>query len=413
MVQTALLFILGFLSAAFLAMAAAPAIWRRAAALTRQRIEASTPLTLNEVQADKDQQRAEFAIALRKIEIKAKSLQEKLTEQRADAAVQREKARVLLEESIVKDNELAERNGQLENLKVELADREKDIAYLGTVHSELESQIADLNTAIEARDKSITELKIDGDSRRIELVTKVTEQDQLNSRMRELNITRKSLEEKLRQTTKDMQTARESVRSDAKRLVDLERKTERLISQLSDRDERIERRENELVRLKNSAKLALEEQNAIKRQLQAANQRNQQLERDIAKLLDTNRKPADALSNEMVREMKKLEDNNARLVAMVRQLSEEKEALVQELKNANGVGTTQVKSDAKLRSQVHDLTAKIVSITAESEGAKSPIPRLLQPAGKASNLPGANAQAELPESLAERILALQKSARGG
>jgi chromosome segregation ATPase len=411
LVQTTLLFILGFLSAAFIAMAAAPAIWRRATELTRRRIEASTPLTLNEVQADKDQQRAEFAISLRKIEIKAKSLQEKLTEQRADAAVQRDNARMLLAERNAQEAELAERASQLENLKVELASREKDLAYLGTVRSELENQIVDLNAVVESRDKSINELRIDGDSRRIELVAKVTEQDQLNTRLRELNLTRKSLEEKLRQTMQDMQAAREAVRSDAKRLVDMERKTERLISQLSDRDERLERRENELARVKNSVKLALEEQNSIKRQLQTANQRNQQLERDIAKAFDAKRKQADAPSTDMVHAMKKLEDNNARLVSMVRQLSAEKEVLVQNLKNANGIGPTQTKSDAKLRSQVHELTAKIVSITADTEGANSPIPRLLQPAGKAANSPGTAAQSELPESLADRILALQKSAR--
>jgi myosin heavy subunit len=413
LVQTTLLFSLGFLSAAFIAMAVAPAIWRRATELTRRRIEASTPLTLNEVQADKDQQRAEFAIGLRKIEIKAKSLQEKLTKQRADAAVQREKARMLLDERNAQEAELAKRASQLEGLNVELANREKDILDLSSLRSALENQIADLNTVVENRDKSITELKIDSDSRRIELVAKVTEQDQLNTRLRELNLTRKSLEEKLRQATQEIQAAREAVRSDAKRLVDLERKSERLISQLSDRDERLERRENELARVKNTVKLGLEEQNSIKRQLLAANQRNQQLERDIAKAFDAKIKLSAAPSNDTVYAMKKLEDNNARLVSMVRQLSAEKEVLVKKLKDANGAGPAQAKDDAKLRAQVHDLTAKIVTLTADTEGAKSPITRLLQPASKAANSPSTATQSELPESLAERILALQKSARGG
>ena len=44
LVQSVLLFSLGFLSAAFLALMVAPAIWGRAVALTKKRIEATVPL---------------------------------------------------------------------------------------------------------------------------------------------------------------------------------------------------------------------------------------------------------------------------------------------------------------------------------------------------------------------------------
>ena len=46
-IQSILFFVLGFLCAGFLALMVAPAIWRRAVALTRKRIEASVPLTLD------------------------------------------------------------------------------------------------------------------------------------------------------------------------------------------------------------------------------------------------------------------------------------------------------------------------------------------------------------------------------
>ncbi|RUW48093.1 hypothetical protein EOA36_21490, partial [Mesorhizobium sp. M8A.F.Ca.ET.021.01.1.1] len=61
MVQSVLFFALGFLCAGFLALMVAPAVWRRAVALTRRRIEASIPLTQAEIQADKDRVRAEYA----------------------------------------------------------------------------------------------------------------------------------------------------------------------------------------------------------------------------------------------------------------------------------------------------------------------------------------------------------------
>jgi chromosome segregation ATPase len=419
LVQTTLIFLLGFLSSALIAIAVAPAVWQRACELTRKRIEASMPLTLNEVQADIDQHRAEFAIALRKLEIKAKTLQEKLSGQMADAAIHREKTRVLTDERNAQETELAVRVAHLESLKGELSNRQSDLVALSAVRLELETQIEKLNGDIERGEKTISDLRIDGDNRRIELVTKVTEQDQLNARLRELNLTRKSLEEKLRTTAQKMRAAQEVVRNDAKRLVDLERKAERLVTQMSDRDERLERREIELARVKNSLKVGLEEQSAMKRQLFSVNQRNQQLEREVAKAEDSNATITSVSSNQTADIMKKLEDDKDRLTAMVRQLRQEKDVLVLKLKGAHNLEAPRGDNDAQLRSQVHDLTAKVVSITAETEGAKSPIARLLQTANKdAGSSVQANAEdpalySQLPESLAERILALQKSARGG
>jgi myosin heavy subunit len=419
LVQTTLIFLLGFLSAALIAIAAAPAIWRRAGELMRQRIEASMPLTRNEVQADKDQQRAEFAITQRKLEMKAKSLQEKLTLQQADAAVQRDTSRKLEDTRQAQETELSSRAEQLEGLKVEVSDREKAILSLETVHSDLETEIAELKSTIENRDRTINDLQVESDNRRIELVSKVTEQDQLNVRLREVNLTRKSLDEKLRLTMQEMRTVRETSRVEAKRLADADRKTERLITQLSDRDERLERREKELLRVKDSLKIAVEDQNTTKRQLLAVNQRNIDLEREVAKLSQQSFKPITNVSSNLAETtMKKLQDDKSRLIEMVRQLKQEKDALVEKLKAANAATGLPGKDDPKLRSQVFDLTAKVVAMTAEGEGAKSPVAKLLQgasqdagPGNLASNV-SSEEPLELPESLADRIKTLQKSARG-
>ena len=81
MVQSILFFALGFLCAGFLALMVAPAVWRRAVALTRKRVEASVPLTLAEIQADKDRIRAEYAMSTRRLEMSVKALREKAAEQ--------------------------------------------------------------------------------------------------------------------------------------------------------------------------------------------------------------------------------------------------------------------------------------------------------------------------------------------
>lgn len=377
------------------------------------------PLTRNEVQAEKDQQRAEFALALRKVEIKAKSLQEGLTGQRADAAVHREKARLLADECAAQTVELEARDEYITNIKIELGERQSDIQFLETARSELENLVAHSAIEIEIRDKNIVELKIEADNRQIELAAKVSEQGRLSGRVSELNNLRKSSEEKLRHVTSEMRTARETSRTESKRLADFERKTERLMSQLSDREERLERREKELLRLKDSLKASVDEQNSVKRQLLASTLRYEKLERDSAKL------PGQVvqLASSAVAEnaMKKLEDEKAQLVAMVGQLTQEKDALVQKLKDATTSVDKHGADDAKLRSQVHELTAKVVSLIAETEGAKSPIPKLLQPVSEeggnvqfiGQGRGDSDADTILPESLADRIKALQKSARGG
>ena len=84
MIQSALYFAFGFLSAVLLALLVAPPIWRRAMLLTRKRVEAETPLTLNEIQAQRDGLRAEHAIAERKLELTLENVNEKAALQLAE-----------------------------------------------------------------------------------------------------------------------------------------------------------------------------------------------------------------------------------------------------------------------------------------------------------------------------------------
>lgn len=68
-----MLIVLGFLSATLLALAALPALARRADRLARKRAEAAFPLSLAEIAADRDHLRAELAMQLRKLEQRAES----------------------------------------------------------------------------------------------------------------------------------------------------------------------------------------------------------------------------------------------------------------------------------------------------------------------------------------------------
>jgi hypothetical protein len=74
MIETFMFFGLGFLAASLLALVVAPLIHNRAERLTMRRIEASTPLSIAEIRADKDQLRAEFAVSTRRLELNIEQL---------------------------------------------------------------------------------------------------------------------------------------------------------------------------------------------------------------------------------------------------------------------------------------------------------------------------------------------------
>jgi len=69
-IEMVMLALLGFLTAALLALFIAPLYRRRVARLTTQALKRSMPLTETEIRADKDRLRAEFAIRIHKLETK-------------------------------------------------------------------------------------------------------------------------------------------------------------------------------------------------------------------------------------------------------------------------------------------------------------------------------------------------------
>ena len=75
-----------------------PLVHARAVRLTMRRLEAATPLSMAEIQADKDQLRAEFAMSTRRLEMSVEQLKTKTTSQLAELgkksdAINRLKAR--------------------------------------------------------------------------------------------------------------------------------------------------------------------------------------------------------------------------------------------------------------------------------------------------------------------------------
>jgi chromosome segregation ATPase len=73
-IEEAMIFALGFLVAGLIALAVAPAFWRRAIRLSTRRLEMQLPLSAEEIFASRDLLRAEFAVEKRQLEQKAEAL---------------------------------------------------------------------------------------------------------------------------------------------------------------------------------------------------------------------------------------------------------------------------------------------------------------------------------------------------
>src|SRR5436309_14764485 len=151
MIEPIMFFGLGFLAASLLALIIVPFVHNRAVRLTTKRLEAATPLSMAEIQADKDQLRAEFAMSARRLEMSVEQLKAKTTSQLAElgkksdsinrlkfelgeknAAIfsleAREKA--MKEQLRATEEEFVAKTGALRDAEQALKDKQNDLARL-------------------------------------------------------------------------------------------------------------------------------------------------------------------------------------------------------------------------------------------------------------------------------------------
>jgi chromosome segregation ATPase len=84
MIEAIMYFGIGFFVATLLGLLFIPLVHSRAVRLTIKRLEASTPMSMVEIRADRDRLRAEFAISTRRLEMKIEELKAKTSTQLAE-----------------------------------------------------------------------------------------------------------------------------------------------------------------------------------------------------------------------------------------------------------------------------------------------------------------------------------------
>jgi chromosome segregation ATPase len=245
-----LFFLLGVLACGFVVVLFAPAVLRRAVRLTRRRLEATMPLTKTEIAAEKDGVRAELAMAARRLEMEIQTLREKLVGQSVEVTRGREAARQADALRGEADKARGDAEARIGTLQAELGQREAQLQHLSQSMAEAEKTIEARAGEIEKLGQMYDEASFSSSNRQIELVARESEIEQAREDIASLRAKHKEAAGRQQQAEAEVRTAREALRAEKKKTADLDKKLERLLATLADREDKLDRRERELARLR-------------------------------------------------------------------------------------------------------------------------------------------------------------------
>ena len=402
MIQSVLVFALGFLVAAALALMAAPALWRRAGRHERKRIEASMPLSREELQAEIDAVRAEYAMAMRRLEMKAEAVKKKAAQDLVEINLLREQVHSLEMRCAESDEALAGLNAERDDLLARLKDAELELREQTARLREVEEKLAEREREVEELSRRYEEASLTASSRQIELVARESEIDNLNEMLGILRSQRKEADRMMREAVSEKVQADKALQLERERVEELAHKVERLMTDLSTREDRLERQESEITRLKQKLR---ESAGRRKGREPDADEERVRLEAQVAELsqkLSTLLAGGDATApKDEAPALRKpeMERLQARLAALLR----ENKKLRAEL--AASAAAQQEAGDEMLRERISNLAAEVVSMAAALQGPDSPIEKAL--AGPPAETGGKGKDRRM--SLAERVRALRKA----
>jgi chromosome segregation ATPase len=408
-IQTALFFVLGFLSAAFIALLVAPAIWRRAVALTRKRVEASVPLSLDEIQADKDRMRAEFAMSTRRLEMSVKQFREKATQQIVEINRNREDLKRIVDERDAKDAAVAELEARAAELRTELKEREKDLQRTSERLAAQERLAEERAFEIDKLGRMYEESSFSASTRQIEMVAQESKLDDLSDSAAKLRGERKEADRRIRELVEETKALRQSLRAESKKSTGLESKIERLQKSLDEREEAMARQQGDVTRLREQLAEGKKTRGRADDEAAALRERCAALEGELAERVEElSRLMASANQGDVEAAMARVNADKTRLEERLNVLTKENKRLRGRLdtleQSASEDWSEERRANSLLREQINDLAAEVVNMAALLDGSQSQIREALalemsEGLGNPSVV-----------SLADRVRALQKAA---
>jgi chromosome segregation ATPase len=187
-------FALGLLTAGVLALLVTPAVWSRATRLTRQRIESAVPMTLAEIQADKDQLRAEFAMSARRLEMTVDRLRDKTAEQIIEINQKRAEIVRLTNERNDQADAIKDLEGRNSAIIAELKATEQRLVEANAEIVKREAILSERTETIAGLEQQLRAAQELTDEQKLELVARNTEIGNLNDSLRDAKATQQAIE---------------------------------------------------------------------------------------------------------------------------------------------------------------------------------------------------------------------------
>ena len=417
MIEPIMYLAIGFLVSMLFGLMIVPLVHNRAVRLTTKRLEAATPLSMAEIQADKDQLRAEFAMSARRLEMNVDQLKNKTTSQLAELgkksdAINRMKLELGEKNATIFALEAREKaiKDQLRATEEEFTTKTQALRAAEQALTDKQSELSKLNT--ELSDRSLM-----AESRQVELVAVRAQIDALKNRVddaeKEFAATQTRLEHQRGESdtaTRELAEARSRVENLSQRVTDLDQQLVIQVREAESLSNRVGELESQLAMQSKVLAERDHENNQLRQLNEAATRTEQELRDEIA-----------AMSGGKSPLIEKLRADKAAAEEQLGIARDERGKLQRDLnaiqQQAESSWATERMENALLRERINDIAAEVAKLAMTLEGANSPIEAMLaEDAVSATAEWAANgtitngAFAEAGGTLAERIRALQSHA---
>ena len=418
MIEPIMYLAIGFLVSMLFGLMIVPLVHNRAVRLTTRRLEAATPLSMAEIQADKDQLRAEFAMSARRLEMNVEQLKNKTTSQLAELGKKSDAINRMKIELGEKNATIFSLEAREKAVKEQLRATEEEFAAKTELLRNAEQALTDKQGELAKINHELNDRSMTADSRQVELVAVRTQIDELKGRVgdaeKEFSTTQARLAQERansERATYELSEARSRVENLSQRVTDLDRQ---LIVQVKEA-EMLGNRVNDLeVRLATQGKI-LAEREYENNQLRQANENTERAAREL-------REEIAATGGGKSPIVEKLRSEKAAVEEQLRVARDERAKLQRDInaiqQQAESSWQTERMENALLRERINDIAAEVAKLAMQLEGPNSAIEAMLAaepavpktPAKPANDVTGAAAVSEGGGTLAERIRALQSHA---
>jgi chromosome segregation ATPase len=405
---------LGFLAASLLALLTIPLIHARAVRLTIRRLEAATPLSMAEIQADKDQLRAEFAMSTRRLEISVEQLKAKTTSQLAELGKKTDAINRLKRELGEQTTSIFAVEARDQALREQMPAAEEELAAKTNALYAAERALADKQGQLSRLTSDVGGRGIAGDNQG-EIISLRTQVEKLKSQIAELEGQVREAEKRLPQGQRDAVGATTELAAErgqgvrvGDRIALLEHQLSAQVAEAENLSERVRDLQAQLAQEVERVTEREHERDRLRLELTAVRQTEADLRQQLATTDRRQSVATDTLAAEKVL-----------LESQLDRAREERAQLQQELATMTGSAeatwAAERVENAVLRERINDVAAEVVRLTSVLEGPGSPIETILAQDASRQQLNGAppaglSGEGEQKGSLADRIRALQTRA---